>query len=674
MHEDKLFNALNLWVELTGVDPDGKVFSMGFTKEHSSWDIKKMHDELRESQQLDTSGVTTYLLLSSFSREYFSSRSFSVMSLLNNPDKTKLYLDKCTAFNELISDPDIIAAHDRFTDSLNTALNQYKLRSEATDRILEDKATLAMIRRDAFKSVAELSVNQFTHGKLSSSGKASWLNTIHQFWNINSMLDEAVNGPDGITLNLIRDPNDFYSYFAFGIKNGGNLFVLSDHPQHEHPLQRSMARRPDREFSERSGRHWFPYQLLKFEYDEDARTLYRNRSTDTALVPRQQRIFPVCQLADLEAAQVIWIALVFELLTEKFWKQGWQAPALSYTGEMIVAPELLADMAGKSSMPVTDYPVLNLPPLTLDDLCDADFHKTINASDGGNPNQWLLDRYGHKVTPEVINLAGNDSHQFYLPPVIKRASGASLLSDGLGSHRVIAVSNEADNQVESYRKEGRYRLTPMSSVQIGTAEQLNSDRRFTARYNFIQGINQLADAEFEKTHKVVAEWWKAALERNIENLCSMAKQDKCWVSMDRLSGGRGPKLMNLNTRQYCLMYRYDNRDEASRDSHYFADTYLTEGFDNGHLCCMNGTKASWFMFFEPQSAADLAYLAGCDVQQLPEVLRSWVKNRDYRGNALLDRIDPAAWAARDPWSKRFKGTVLLALSKRAMNHLLKGKL
>ncbi|MDM2765730.1 hypothetical protein [Citrobacter sp. Cpo150] len=38
MNEDKLYQALNLWVELTGIDPDGKSFAMGFSKSHSSWE------------------------------------------------------------------------------------------------------------------------------------------------------------------------------------------------------------------------------------------------------------------------------------------------------------------------------------------------------------------------------------------------------------------------------------------------------------------------------------------------------------------------------------------------------------------------------------------------------------------------------------------------------------
>lgn len=241
-----------------------------------------------------------------------------------------------------------------------------------------------MIRRDALKSFQELSVNQFTRGAQAETDRFSWLNTVHQFWNINSLLDEAISARDGITLNLVRDPSDFYSYFAFTVKNGGNLFVLSDHPQHTHPMQRGMSRRPDREFDERAGRHWFPYQLLKFKYDEDAQTLYRDRSTDTDLVPRQQRVQPVCQLQDLEAKQIIWIALMFELIADKYWQQGWQAKALSYTAEMIASPALLAEKATRAGMPVLQSQLLTLPELTVEEICADGFHQTIDAADGGS--------------------------------------------------------------------------------------------------------------------------------------------------------------------------------------------------------------------------------------------------------------------------------------------------
>ncbi|STQ07493.1 Uncharacterised protein [Enterobacter cloacae] len=60
--------------------------------------IKRMHEELQESQTLDPSGITTYLLLIAFSETYFNNRSFTVGQLLNEPKNTQHYLQKVAIF------------------------------------------------------------------------------------------------------------------------------------------------------------------------------------------------------------------------------------------------------------------------------------------------------------------------------------------------------------------------------------------------------------------------------------------------------------------------------------------------------------------------------------------------------------------------------------------------
>lgn len=499
---DKLFQALNLWVDLTGIDPDAKSFTVRMGAGLSDLTIKRMHEQLQESQTLDPSGITTYLLLIAFSETYFNNRSFSVEQLLSDPQNTQHYLHKSADFLKMINSDEVSLSYNRFTEKLTVALKQYGLYSDGTKKVMADISTMAMIRRDALKSFQELSVNQFTRGAQAETDRFSWLNTVHQFWNINSLLDEAISARDGITLNLVRDPSDFYSYFAFTVKNGGNLFVLSDHPQHTHPMQRGMSRRPDREFDERAGRHWFPYQLLKFKYDEDAQTLYRDRSTDTDLVPRQQRVQPVCQLQDLEAKQIIWIALMFELIADKYWQQGWQAKALSYTAEMIASPALLAEKATRAGMPVLQSQLLTLPELTVEEICADGFHQTIDAADGGKPHNWLVARYGQKVSPEVLNLVKNDEHVHYLHSVKSGHSRSlSALNTVIDVHQIGSMPRREYARLASWEKEGRYELTPLSAVQFGEAGKLDSDRRYIAQYNFAKAVTRLADAEYERTHE-----------------------------------------------------------------------------------------------------------------------------------------------------------------------------
>lgn len=105
---------------------------------------------------------------------------------------------------------------------------------------------------------------------------------VYQFWNVNSLLTAACRMPSGVSLNLIRDPDYFHSYFAFAIRNGGNLILLSDLPKDHHPLSRYMSRRPDRAFDERAARNWFPYELLNIKYDEEQGRLYIDNAESEA--------------------------------------------------------------------------------------------------------------------------------------------------------------------------------------------------------------------------------------------------------------------------------------------------------------------------------------------------------------------------------------------------------
>ncbi|EAV6402360.1 hypothetical protein E8K60_22990 [Salmonella enterica] len=669
---DKLFQALNLWVYLTGIDPDAKSFTVRMGAGLSDLTIKRMHEQLQESQTFDPSGITTYLLLIAFSETYFNNCSFSVEQLLSDPQNTQHYLHKSADFLKMINSDEVSLSYNRFTEKLTVALKQYGLYSDGTKKVMADISTMAMIRRDALKSFQELSVNQFTRGAQAETDRFSWLNTVHQFWNINSLLGEAVSAHDGITLNLVRDPSDFYSYFAFTVKNGGNLFVLSDHPQHAHPMQRGMSRRPDREFDERAGRHWFPYQLLKFKYDEDAQTLYRDCSSDTDLVPRQQRVQPVCQLQDLESKQIIWIALMFELIADKYWQQGWQAKALSYTAEMIASPALLAEKATLAGMPVLQSQLLTLPELMVEEFCADGFHQTIDAADGGKPHNWLVARYGQKVSPEVLNLVKNDEHVHYLHSVKSGHSRSlSALSTVIDVHQIASMPRREYARLASWEKEGRYELTPLSAVQFGEAGKLDSDRRYIARYNFAKAVTRLADAEYERTHEEIKAWWQTSLEHNAERLCAMATEEIIWLDDIRRQSVSPAHPVDHILGRSAFMNRYASQEDANRNSHYFAEHYLTAGYDKGYLCYLMGSRASWFIHFRPRTSCDLAVMAGCRVDELPEVLQHWSDDKDYRGNAILDRIDPAAWAIRDPWSRNFRGTVTLALSKRAMNRLMK---
>ena len=51
-----LNEAIDLWVEISGVDPEQSSFSMG------DFPLKKAHDDLKESTEIDESGFVSCLL------------------------------------------------------------------------------------------------------------------------------------------------------------------------------------------------------------------------------------------------------------------------------------------------------------------------------------------------------------------------------------------------------------------------------------------------------------------------------------------------------------------------------------------------------------------------------------------------------------------------------------
>jgi hypothetical protein len=88
------------------------------------------------------------------------------------------------------------------------------------------------------------------------------------------------------------------------------------------------------------------------------------------------------------------------------------------------------------------------------------------------------------------------------------------------------------------------------------------------------------------------------------------------------------------------------------------------------LCNINGTEASYEVLFTPVVSEDLAFMAGCTVEELPDVLQKWDLKDGYHGNRILNRIDPIHWRLKNPWLD-LDLRARFALSKRAMTAIEK---
>ena len=108
-------------------------------------------------------------------------------------------------------------------------------------------------------------------------------------------------------------------------------------------------------------------------------------------------------------------------------------------------------------------------------------------------------------------------------------------------------------------------------------------------------------------------------------------------------------------------------EESTWEQRYNAAGVVLGGHGRGSklLCHLNGTVASYWVGIYPANPPELALVAGCSVDELPDVLQHWNLLETYTGNQILQRIDPMIWKAHNPWLK-LKLSILIPLSKRAV--------
>lgn len=661
--------ALSLWTEITGLSPEAQVTRLG------EYEIKRTYGDLQEAADLDHSEITVGLLLGHFFNSYLDDQKVSLGALLRKSGDIESRMRPIRRLQEVLSRPEFTARQREFVDGIRAAMAHYG----AADRddvqaLLAKQNVLGILRRDAFRSMRELRLNQFLSGAPEPSGKKPiYLGKVHQWWNVQSLLAGIMNMPSGVSLQMVRHPDAYQSYFAFVIRNGANVFVLSDTPKQAHPLQGYMSRRPDRDLERRIGEHWFPYELLNLAFDEESQRLYVDATKVTALAIKQQHHLPLRELANLGAMELVWISMMFELIVEKFWKRGWQAEALSYTGEQIRDAEAISSYARSLNLPVKSYAALDIPALTLADVGDDAASEDAVGSKYGSPNRWLEDRYAARVPVDALNLV-EDAH---IQMAIERRTGQI---QRLNRKNVDRRGFGSGEHPHTY-------LEAMNSTSFGTKEELEADRLFLARHNYAAEIDRLAEVEFQERRKEVEGWYLAKVRGNLERLKSWAWIDGLWVSDGehcdfhrhagrpgrvRYTRVRDPETFRSfrSTRQR-IFHSIIDRHAADDPHRYTRSPEISFDFHGGRAQCIltGGASVSWDVLFSPTNPSEIALIAGVDVSDLPDVLQHWNLATPYQGNSILQRVDPMLWNVDNPWLK-LDLRVRLFLSKRGLSKVL----
>jgi hypothetical protein len=652
--------ALTLWQKVTGCDPNAHGSTIG------SWRVAETFKQVQEAIELDPTELTATLLLTHFTNEYLNGRLVSYATLVRDPDSVVEHLGLCRELLSILDRPEIVDSRIEFTENLLVALGQYDA-AERDDvkKLLAEPDNLAILRRDALRSIKELRVDQFLDGSPEPEGISPvYAKVVHQWWNVNSMLQAAPRIPSGVSLNLIRDPSGYQSYFAFLIRNGANVFVLSDVPEFAHPLQPYMSRKPERDLDRRAARNWFPYDLLGIAYDEESGDLYFKESQERGLVAYQNDALPLRPVAEIGAAEVVWLSMMFDLIVDKFWHQEYKAPTLSYTAEMLKNNRILIESANDSNLPVPTYVDLGLQPLALSDVSAEQVSEEAIGKKYDGVNDWMEKRYGARVPVEILNLVAAPDKAL----MIEKATGA-----------LVAQPNAKvwQSQFDKERiAELNTLVNTVNATTFGTKEKLQQDRLFIARCNYADAINTLAEQEYKERKTEVEKWFHDRLDANMENILKWAGNEEVFVddgvksifSRYHLAG----QCYEIERADGRHVYRsVINRLDVDADTHIGRYArYRGPWLGNGPGCVIHHNKASFAVVFSPANAAELAWLAGCKIEDLPDILQHWSQLDGYRGNYILDRIDPMLWRAHNPWRDldlRFK----LAFSKRGIAQVIK---
>lgn len=660
--EMTLSEALTRWMEITRVDPGQQSFRFG------DMQVMDLHKALREALELDPSELTGMMMFDVVVERYFSDRAFGIKELLDEPEKVGTYLKQCNSLRTFLQQDHIKDEADDFRQKVRSAVDSYGALREDVSNMISDSMSLTLLRRDALRTLKHLSVHQFMQGQPEGDGvKPMYGKSVYQWNNINSLLAAMPAMPSGVTVNLIRHPVDAYrSYFVFAIRNGSNLFLFTDKEAKPHPLADDFTRRPERVLAARMERNWFPYQLLGAELNDNG-DLYFPMSQTKTLVPYQKNVQAVIKIDALEPTQIIWLSMMLDLIMEKFWNQKYQAPAISYTAEMLQVENPLLLAAEKANLPVPNYPQLVLPKLTLGDLHSSKATEEQGGwAFGEGRNRWLEDRYCHLVDDSALNLIASDTEAFVR---------GKMENEALGEVKLVARG-----EIERLRYSESMKLKTLEASAFGDAKSLAADRLFMARVNYTSHINLLAQAEYQRRHKEVVKWVKDRMSSNMSNLQPLFANKEVWHDLGSPFGVTSG-VFNTKTHQYRFMKRVELERrkgggyEGDPTQNFFnhGNIWFHGGFKGSrYLCYETGAEARHLVRFSPKTIQDLAFMCGCEISDLPDVLQHWdcrAEDPSKHHNHLLNRVDPLEWNIHDPWAD-LSIEVFVLLSRSGMSTAL----
>lgn len=629
MHSLK--EKLALWVKITGVNPaeDKKCYSIYFDDRLSEYDIKKMDNKIKEALSYDKTGLFAEAYLCHYFMNYIEKRDISLKEYVTNPEIKAYMEDVNLLYSELLESN----AERLISEEANKAMQFYGLRSDALTVF-----DIAEIRTCANNCMDKnLRTIQFSCGETAKDGfKMS--REIRMYKNLNALIFSAANGNvDGVSMAYIRDENEItHSYFAFVIKNGDNLYLLTDKPSFVHPLAGQYSRCPGRDMSKRIKGNLFPYDSIAnidvSDLWDSAR--YGTKENSSALSTFQDSVDghmfkTIGTIESLNQSEAFWFVLMLSLIKDKFYEHELPKLVLSYTGNQIRHPSI-AETA--HALVVREkLPTLAMSQISFDDIEGLSFDTHYEENLKSDWNQYLINRYKDRVSENVLNITSVD--EIRLLPDRQHLRDAGL--------QPFNIENEC-----------------------GTAEELAYRQKWIARYNYARSIRVLLEKDYEDNRKIIADDVRAQIESRLKEIVILVLQNKITDktpvthhSFDRIYDGEETIIGKIMT--------FNKWWDEYPSSMYRFGCMTRNGNKSDYRCALTGDAPGVVIYVSPTTVSTLCQICGCGITDLPKFIRHWSKSRHYCGNPIINNIDPVAYILEDDPFNKMDFSFSIVLSKKA---------
>lgn len=584
-----LKEKLDLWVKITGVNPseDNRKYTIYMDGRLSNYDIQKMNERIMNSLKYDETGLFADTYLKIYLKKFMNGKNVSFMELIENPDLQEYLKDVRTLYDSVNNSN----AEETVLNNMKTAMDFYNLSSDKLTS--EDVMSVVSSAKNCMNG--KLKLDQITKGSFADDEFKGSLD-IYMYKSIGDVIRFAAKGDiSGISMCYICDDKNLErSFFAFVIRNGENLYILSDRPIYKHPLQAKMSRCPGRDMSERIEGNYFPYNSIS---GIDVSDLWGNgrygvSKNDDNMAPAVNNDCvrtKIGTFASLNQDEAFWAIYMFSLIKDRFYKEHIYLEDLSFCEANIIYDRLEENEKNEIALRLS-IPYIEMKPVENPESIEMEYgRKSEHLYD------YLIDRYVNKVDINVFNL------------IKQRDKTLPMLTD---------------NKSTYFRQ---YETLDLGSLR--TEKELIYDQQWLARYNMAVSIGGMLNSDFDKNK-----------DRVISEMLSMIINSAGYI-------------INL-----ILTKKFDGKidsfEYAAKDISYRDITLGKEYYDNyksKYRCFFTGKNPAVIISFNVKTAEEFATLCGVDIKSIPIELQHYHKNKRCCGNSILDNLDPLDWALFDPY-------------------------